>query len=229
MWGQRYLLRTNAISSATTCAGFIYDSGGADANYSDNSDSRITIFPTQSGFVTSISGTIWTEIKDTLIIYDGDGITGTILFKGASPSNGMAVNIPTCTSTSGPLTVRFITDASGNEQGVELMITCIDMNTYEEDPIVHDTVACIDYTNLYADNVVCTYGTLQILAKYRRCPRAHTVMTDVNAIDPYIWRSALCLSGDLASVRLGIMLMELRQNLLLILITLTLLIAIFWC
>ncbi|HON21264.1 MAG TPA: hypothetical protein PLW70_08005, partial [Bacteroidales bacterium] len=162
-------------------------------------------FPTQSGFVTSISGTIWTEIKDTLIIYDGDGITGTILFKGASPSNGMAVNIPTCTSTSGPLTVRFITDASGNEQGVELMITCIDMNTYEEDPIVHDTVACIDYTNLYADNVVCTYGTFS--NPYQNIgviPGRHTVMTDVNAVDPYTYGGLPCVCpGDLASVRLG--------------------------
>ncbi|HQA87163.1 MAG TPA: hypothetical protein PK448_06315, partial [Bacteroidales bacterium] len=205
LWGQRYLLRTNAISSATTCAGFIYDSGGADANYSDNSDSRITIFPTQSGFVTSVSGTIWTEVKDTLIIYDGDGITGTILFKGASPSNGMAVNVPTCRSTSGPLTVRFITDASGNEQGVELMITCIDMNNYEEEPIVHDTVACIDYTDLYADNVVCTYGTFA--NPYQNIgvvPGRHTVMTDVNAIDPYTYGGLPCVCpGDLASVRLG--------------------------
>ena len=115
LWGQRYLLRTNAVVSATTCAGFIYDSGGADANYSDNSDSRITIFPTQSGFVTSVSGTIWTEVKDTLIIYDGDGITGTILFKGCRAMVWLLI-YPLAPQHQS-LTVRFITDASGNEQG----------------------------------------------------------------------------------------------------------------
>ena len=65
---------------------------------------------------------------------------------------------------------------------------------------------------------------LQILTKISALSQGrHTVMTDVNAIDPYTYGGLPCVCpGDLASVRLGDNINGARQNLLLILITLTL-------
>ncbi len=199
-----YYLRTNTIVSITSCAGFIYDSGGPNANYSDNSDARIEVFSAQSGFMVTVSGTIWLETGDTLIIYDGAGIGGTILFKGTSPSNGTALTIPTYTSTTGPLTIRFITNGSGNAQGVELMISCIDQNVYVEDP-PEDTASCINFTDLTGSQVTCYYGDFSNpYANTGVAAGRHQVITNVNQVDPYSNGGLYCVRpGEIASVQLG--------------------------
>lgn len=164
---QTYYLSTNTNATITACSGFIFDDGGLSANYSDSSDARIEIFSAQPGFRVTVSGTIRLETGDTLIVYDGAGIGGTILFQGTSPSNGTALTIPNYTSSIGPLTIRFITDGSGNEQGLELMIHCVDPNNQIYYP-PSDTANCIDFTNLMDTNVTCYSGVFsKSLSKYR--------------------------------------------------------------
>ncbi len=110
-----------------TCGAVIYDDGGATGNYSNNCDSYLVIYPDQPGNMVSVSGTLTAESStwDYLVIYDGDSAgTANQLFKTSQTGASSPFTIPAITSTTGPLTIYFHTDNSGQYSGFELITTC---------------------------------------------------------------------------------------------------------
>lgn len=120
---------TTGNNSITTCSGNLYDSGGSLGNYADDSDGYTVINPSIAGNKIRVSGTLITEGGyDYMTIYDGVGVGGTILWGGSPHGTGTActtITVPTITSTSGSLTVRYFSDFSNVCEGFNLAISCI--------------------------------------------------------------------------------------------------------
>ncbi|NMH24584.1 IPT/TIG domain-containing protein, partial [Flavobacterium solisilvae] len=113
-------------NSYTMCSGNLYDSGGT-GNYANNSDGYTVIYPT-AGNLVSVSGTINSRNGDYLTIYDGIGTGGNVLWGGSNHgNNNICTNypVPTRTSTTGPLTVRFISNGNNTCAGFNLAISCV--------------------------------------------------------------------------------------------------------
>lgn len=119
----------NTMSIITACAGNLYDSGGFGGNYLDSENRSVIIKPSVVGNLVRVSSSITAEGgHDYLTIYDGEGTGGTILWGGSAHGSGTACtpfSVPTITSTTGSLTVRFYSDGSINCSGFNLAISCI--------------------------------------------------------------------------------------------------------
>ncbi len=111
-------------NSITECTGSLYDNGGPTANYANGSNGYTVLYPS-AGNSMQLTGTHACENNyDYLYIYDGVGITGTLLYSSAGTGSG-TVNIGTITSLSGPLTVRFTSDGSVSYAGFDLSLACV--------------------------------------------------------------------------------------------------------
>lgn len=108
------------------CRGKLYDSGGSNGSYSDNENGTITIAPLNAASVTLTFASLDIEPGvgsscnyDFLQIFDGSSTT--------SPSIGVYCNnnIPTTiTSTSGAITIQFISDPGVTGNGFEIDWQC---------------------------------------------------------------------------------------------------------
>ena len=120
-----YNMHTSGWDTLYTCGAAIYDDGGPSGNYSGNCNSYLVIYPEQPGSFVQISGTIYAEYNtyDNLYIYDGVGTTNA-LFSTYGQSSG-TLTIPTITSSTGPLTIYFVSDGSVYYAGYEIFTTCV--------------------------------------------------------------------------------------------------------
>jgi uncharacterized repeat protein (TIGR01451 family) len=133
---------STGINATTTplpaiCGGNFIDTGGPSANYPNNSDSTVTICPTNPGEIVTVTFTTFnTEANwDPLYVYDGDSITSPQIASANPAGNGVAIypggfwgtTIPgpfTSTHPSGCLTFRFLSDGSVTNPGWTANITC---------------------------------------------------------------------------------------------------------
>jgi hypothetical protein len=103
----------NINTPVTTCNGTFYASGGPSANYSNN-ENYIATFCAPSGHYISFNFyDLNLEANDTLFIYDGNNIQGTLL--GAF--NGTAEPPVFFSTYEGCLTFNFKSNSSGQSSG----------------------------------------------------------------------------------------------------------------
>ena len=119
-----YNMKTTGWDTLHTCEMVIYDDGGFNRNYSNNCNAYLVIYPDEPNNYVQVSGTINAEQAryDSLIIYDGAGITTPLYV--SSHSSGVSTNIPTITSTTGPLTIHFVSDNGVSYEGFALTVGC---------------------------------------------------------------------------------------------------------
>ncbi|GAB2950635.1 hypothetical protein GCM10027048_14860 [Hymenobacter coalescens] len=123
---QNYQVPTSGTASVATCAGTIYDDGGAAGNYAANADGMTVLRPATTGNRVRLVFTAFdTEsYYDRLTIYDGVDASAPILgvYDGVSgPGTVLATN------SSGALTLRFVSDGIGNYAGFAATISCVPM------------------------------------------------------------------------------------------------------
>ena len=113
--------------NVTTCDATIYDDGGINGVYSNNCESYMIINPETPGAVVSVSGTIVAESStyDYLQFLDGAGTTGAQLYKTNQTGSSQTLNFGPITSTTGPLTIHFHSDASNTYSGFAIQVSCI--------------------------------------------------------------------------------------------------------
>ena len=113
-------------ATVTDCSGILYDSGGPDGDYSSDEDFTFTICPEPTPTCIELDfGTVDTEdFFERLEIYDGVGTAQPLL---SYHNNGLQT-IPIIKAYSGCVTVRFQSDATGEESGWKATWTC-----FEED------------------------------------------------------------------------------------------------
>jgi gliding motility-associated-like protein len=119
------------------CGGNYVDQGGISANYPNNSNSIVTICPTNPGDIVTVTFTAFdTEDNwDGIYVYDGNSTSDPMIPSDNGPANG-PMTIPgaywgdtlpgpfTSTSVDGCLTFHFLSDGSVSNPGWVANITC---------------------------------------------------------------------------------------------------------
>ncbi|MCQ2284982.1 MAG: fibronectin type III domain-containing protein, partial [Bacteroidales bacterium] len=128
------------VDTLTTCSMLIVDNGGLSNHYAPNSNDILVVYPDQTDMVTNITGNFHLECYgDVLSIYDGVGTTGELLWESsATYNNSGTLDV---TSTTGPLTLHFISNANNAYDGFELMASCV------------SATPCVRPANLTTSNV----------------------------------------------------------------------------
>lgn len=123
------------------CSGILFDDGGPNGNYSDNSMSSVTIAPQGASSLTlTFTSFDFESGYDYLKIYDGTSSSGTLIgsFDGNSLPNGGTIN-----SSTGALFIQQVTDQYVNESGFSASWTCSYPNMPPSlDFSVSDTFSC---------------------------------------------------------------------------------------
>lgn len=113
--GQYDITMTAATTTIDLCrhpSGTIYDDGGPASQYSNNFTGTV-VLTTAPGFTIWLQGSYNTENGfDKIWVYDGVGTAGTILANGVSGIDSLSV-----TTTSGALTLRFVSDREESRPG----------------------------------------------------------------------------------------------------------------
>ena len=106
-----------------TCNALFYDSGGEDANYGNNLDYTLTIYPSCTGAKARVSFSRFNVEAnyDFLYIYDGTSTSATQIgqYSGTTPPETV-----TATNEAGALTFRFTSDYALNKSGWVATVSC---------------------------------------------------------------------------------------------------------
>ena len=151
---------TGPLTASTTslppvCGGNFVDPAGASANYANNTDSTVTICPSNPGELVTVTFTSFnTETNwDGLFVYDGNSTNAPQIASSNGPGLAGLANMPgafwgtsipgpfTSSSPDGCLTFRFISDSSVAMSGWTANITC----TQDNDKII--LIAFVDSNN----------------------------------------------------------------------------------
>lgn len=110
------------LSDASVMAFKVYDDGGAEERYSNSSDGYLLI-TAPDGYALQLTGTVQTETNwDYLTVYDGTTNEAQVLRENiwSTPSRGDLTDIGIIASTGRSLLLRFQSDGSNNEEGLNL-------------------------------------------------------------------------------------------------------------
>ncbi|MCB2407100.1 CARDB domain-containing protein [Hymenobacter lucidus] len=121
---QTYSMPTTGTTAITTCAGTLYDDGGATGNYTPNANGTVTITPATAGSKVRLQFNGFSVgYYDRMTIYDGSNTSAPIIgtyYDYYSPGTVYA------TTSAGTLTVRFATDYYSNGySGFAADIACV--------------------------------------------------------------------------------------------------------
>lgn len=123
--GPIHLMASTGTDTLQVCTATIFDNGGPNGNYSSDAQSILYLMPADTNSVLSISGSSHTEgTYDYLVIYEGYGTNGTILF------SDYGISAPTAfgpfIADNGGFTLMFHSDGSREYSGFEISTRCID-------------------------------------------------------------------------------------------------------
>lgn len=112
------------VETITTCVGVLYDNGGPNENYRNNSNDVMVINPSSENSAVRLQGNYNTEsCCDIIYIYDGGNTSAPQL--GQFGGQG-TIDV---TSTTGALTVKFTSDGSLQYSGFAFNISCEQLPT----------------------------------------------------------------------------------------------------
>ncbi len=105
----------------TACTGTVYDDGGVSGNYSDNSNSTVTISPYGAAKVTlNFTQFNMEQDYDYVYVYDGPNTSSPVI------GSYTGTTLPTAITSSGPsVTVRQNSDNNTNAAGFTMLWSCI--------------------------------------------------------------------------------------------------------
>ncbi|MDA0317498.1 MAG: gliding motility-associated C-terminal domain-containing protein [Bacteroidetes bacterium] len=112
-----------SFTTSPACGDTIYDTGGANDNYSNNELITVTVFPENPGDVVTFTFLSFNTESccDDLTVYDGPDTTSTVVGTYA----GTAIPDPIIsTHISGALTFVFVSDSGVTRDGYEILVTC---------------------------------------------------------------------------------------------------------
>lgn len=120
-----YNMNTSGTDTIYACDIIICDNGGIYGNYDNDCNAYLVVYPDQPGRFVEISGTLNAEYYeyDYLVIYDGVG-PGEELFHSHQMDESY-YTIPSCVSSTGPITIYFKSDYTSNYAGFVLQLSCV--------------------------------------------------------------------------------------------------------
>lgn len=119
------LPQTGTYQTQTACSGTLLDNGGASGNYSDNSNSTVTISPAGAAKVTVSFTQFGMESSyDYVYIYDGPNTSSPLL------ASYTGTTLPASVTSTGPsITVKQYSDQAVNDVGFTMQWTCVNPTT----------------------------------------------------------------------------------------------------
>lgn len=146
-----YNMPVSGTHSISMCDGTIFDDGGIINNYSNDCNSTLTIYPTDSNSYVSISGTfIGENLLDYLSVYQGTTVDENHLIQKINSSQSSpTVTFGPFTSESGPLTLYFYSDHSDTYAGFAINVNCV------------AAPSCRTPFDVIAQNVMTTDATIE--------------------------------------------------------------------
>jgi hypothetical protein len=159
-----FSMATSGMDTITTCSLVIYDNGGVNGNYSNNSNSILILYPETEDRLVSVTGNYDIEsTHDYLYIFDGVGTSGAMLnsFSGIGTIAGIV-------SSSGPLTILFTSDGTIAKSGYALNVSCF---------------SCASPTGLTVDNI--THNSAEIL--WNDNDAINSWLLEYKAVNDTIW------------------------------------------
>ena len=118
---QEFHMPVTGIDTIFGSTGIICDDGGPDANYSDNSDGTVIIYPPSKICRTVLNFTTFDLAdNDTLFIYYGDSDSTLYFLYGAFAENPGTIESDYIT---GAFRLHFVSNSEGNAEGFEANIT----------------------------------------------------------------------------------------------------------
>lgn len=121
------IMENNTVADTVTGCGFVvYDNGGPIAGYLANSNSTLVLRSENAGSQLQVFGGEFGfgSSGATLTIYDGEGTTGTVLYTYNTTDGRDVYNTVLATSTTGSLTITFVSTGNMCHTGYELYIRC---------------------------------------------------------------------------------------------------------
>ncbi len=116
-----YNMPTSGTDTVYMCSGWIFDDGGIAGKYSASANGTVIIYPSLPQNLISISGYYDGEsCCDYLKVYDGAGTSGTQLYNNYGDAEDLYFE-----SSTGPLTIQFTSDGSGQYDGFVFNVQCI--------------------------------------------------------------------------------------------------------
>lgn len=151
-----FLPTSGTGETQTACIGTLYDNGGANGYYLDDTDVAITIAPPGASSVTlNFISFAYEAGYDYVYVYDGPNTNSPLIgqYDGSSLPNG-----GTITSTGGSITIRQESDPAVNLAGFELTWACTTPNAapssnFTATPILSCS-GVIDFTDLSVNGPV---------------------------------------------------------------------------
>lgn len=129
-----YQFRSLILTDADWCSGVVFtDSGGETGNYGDAENWYKTFYPTNAGDKLKLTFSEFnTEVStDYMIIYNGPSLSSP-RFPGPGTQSGTTIPGPyQSTHATGAITVRFISNGSGNNTGWKGTFECVTLGTKE--------------------------------------------------------------------------------------------------
>jgi hypothetical protein len=117
----------DTLGSATlfTCRSLICDPGGADGSYGSNDHATLYVYPGSPDSVLSFLGTIRTDAFDYLLVYEGIGTDGNLLWSPPTYNSYVNETIPNTISRTGPITLVWHSDYGTGRDGFALNVRCL--------------------------------------------------------------------------------------------------------
>ena len=169
-WSSPFLLLTSqhvdmdTLGSATlfTCRSLICDPGGADGSYGSNDHATLYVYPGSPDSVLSFWGTIRTDAFDYLLVYEGIGTDGNLLWSPPTYNSYVNETIPNTISRTGPITLVWHSDYGTGRDGFALNVRCLRRA---------DCPRPIDFTlvSSYTDTVRVAWHDTAYIGSYQLC------------------------------------------------------------
>ena len=119
----------------------VYDNGGKDKNYADNSLDTLVI-KAPSRYILNLSGKMnLFRLSDSIYVYDGADTESDILFKGGTKESSVWATIEKVVSTGPNMTILFKSDHNSNKAGLDLTVTLIPTYTVAVETVVGGSVS----------------------------------------------------------------------------------------
>lgn len=128
-FGAGTIIMNQATDTITGCGFVVYDNGGPIAGYLANSSNELIIRTENAGSQVEIFGGKFGfgSSQATLTVYDGEGTSGTVLYTyNTIDGRDTLLNTILATSTTGSLTITFVSSGTMCHTGYELYVRCTD-------------------------------------------------------------------------------------------------------
>ena len=103
----------------------VYDNGGKDGNYADNSLDTLVI-KAPSGYKLKLSGKMnLFKLSDSIYVYNGADTESDILLKGGTKESSVWASIGEIVATGPNMTLLFKSDHNSNRAGLDLTVTLV--------------------------------------------------------------------------------------------------------